>query len=28
ERYSNIATNCYDTAEIIYELRKTDLQLK
>lgn len=28
ERYSNIATNCYDTAEIISELRKTDLQLK
>ncbi|MDR5622615.1 hypothetical protein QTA71_11835, partial [Staphylococcus haemolyticus] len=24
----NIATNCYDTAEIISELRKTDLQLK
>lgn len=28
ERYSNIATNCYDTAEIITELRKADLQLK
>ena len=28
ERYSNIATDCYDTAEIISELRKTDLQLK
>ena len=28
ERYANIATNCYDTAEIIQELKKTDLQLK
>ena len=28
ERYSNIANNCYDTAEIISELKKTDLQLK
>ncbi|EIK25097.1 Uncharacterised protein [Staphylococcus aureus] len=28
ERYSTIATNCYDTAEVIKELKKTDLQLK
>ena len=28
ERYSNIATNCYDTAEILSEIKKTDLQLK
>lgn len=28
ERYANIATNCYDTAEIIQELKKTDLKLK
>ena len=28
ERYSNIAINCYDTAEILSEIKKTDLQLK
>ena len=28
ERYSNIAANCYDTAEILSEIKKTDLQLK
>lgn len=28
ERYSAVATNCYDTAEIISEIKKTDLQLK
>ncbi|MGT0299134.1 hypothetical protein ACV566_13210 [Staphylococcus aureus] len=29
ERYSTIATNCYATpAEVIKELKKTDLQLK
>ena len=28
ERYSNIATNCYDTAEFLSEIKKTDLQLK
>ena len=28
ERYSNIDTNCYDTAEILSEIKKTDLQLK
>ncbi|MGO5695593.1 hypothetical protein ACTQLB_01625 [Staphylococcus aureus] len=28
ERYSTIATNCYYTAEVIKELKKTDLQLK
>ena len=28
ERYSNIATNRYDTAEIIREINDADLQLK
>ena len=28
ERYSNIATNCYDTAEVITEMQKANLQLK
>ena len=28
EKYSNIATNCYDTAEIIKEINDADLQLK
>ena len=28
ERYSNVATNCYDTAEVISEMNKADLQLK
>ncbi|PHK48984.1 hypothetical protein [Staphylococcus edaphicus] len=27
ERYANISTNCYDTAEIIKEVKKADLEL-
>ncbi|HLR19587.1 MAG TPA: hypothetical protein VK115_06650 [Staphylococcus sp.] len=27
ERYANIATNCYDTAEIIKEVKAADLEL-
>ncbi|GAA6825638.1 hypothetical protein ISO99_02810 [Staphylococcus sp. 18_1_E_LY] len=27
ERYSNISTNSYDTAEIIQEVKNTDLEL-
>lgn len=27
ERYSNISTSCYDTAEIIKEVKNTDLEL-
>ena len=27
ERYANIATNCYDTAEIIKEVKVADLEL-
>ncbi|EHS01521.1 hypothetical protein [Staphylococcus epidermidis] len=28
EKYANIATNCYDTAEILKEINEVDLQLK
>ena len=28
ERYANISTSCYDTAEVIKELQKVDLELK
>lgn len=27
ERYANISTNCYDTAEIIQEVKNADLEL-
>ncbi|MBF0813394.1 MULTISPECIES: hypothetical protein [Staphylococcus] len=27
ERYANISTNCYDTAEIIKEVKNADLEL-
>ena len=28
ERYANISTNCYDTAEVIKEVNNADLELK
>ncbi|MBU0437457.1 hypothetical protein CD110_05145 [Staphylococcus casei] len=27
ERYANISTNCYDTAEVLKEVKKADLEL-
>ncbi|MCG7339594.1 hypothetical protein MHZ36_09845 [Staphylococcus sp. ACRSN] len=27
ERHSNIATNCYDTAEVLKEIKAADLEL-
>ncbi|BBK28372.1 hypothetical protein BU600_08430 [Staphylococcus arlettae] len=27
ERYANLSTNCYDTAEVIQEVKVTDLEL-
>jgi len=27
ERYANISTNCYDTAEVIQEVKNADLEL-
>ncbi|HAP2020539.1 hypothetical protein HFD07_04955 [Staphylococcus arlettae] len=27
ERYANLSTNCYDTAEVIQEVKITDLEL-